>query len=305
MTTDAYIIGEDLEYDPILFPREEREGSYINCYRYMDGYWIDSLENAHIKLSLANDFNDVFDCAGRPCVGKLSPEIIANHWKGDPVLRTFFELHGITNLWCYDHRIWAPLYSEYLSRCIQDKTMVGQFYMLCFSSLKSNDNEADILMWSHYTKKWDGVRLGFDLLFENHKSVTYNVTTPYCLRPVTYDKNRPCLNMDEMSGLSDATFLKYYIALCHTKSQAWSYENEWRLSVLPENAEVRYDDKLGRMLFWQFHKSLLKTIDIGPKVSSVMRSEIISKARRVYPDVTIRDAVPDCNKYKINYIEIG
>ena len=59
------------------------------------------------------------------------------------------------------------------------------------------------------------------------------------------------------------------------------------------------------MLFWQFHKSLLKSIDIGPKVSPEMRSEIISKARSVYPDVVIRDAVPDGNEYKINYIEIG
>lgn len=302
--SEAYVIGEDIEYDPVMFPRELQEGSYIDCYRYMDGYWIDALENSHLKLSLAKDFNDVFDCAGRPCIGKLDPQVIAKHWQEDPTLQMFLALHSITGLDCFDYKKWTPSYAQDISRSIQDKRMVQQILLLCFASPSPVDYSADILMWSYYTDKWKGVRLGFKLLFENHKLVTYNVTSPYYLTHVKYDKNRPCLNMDKLKSLTDPDFLKYYIALCNTKSPAWQHENEWRLSVLPRFAETQVDSQKELLYFWQFHKSLLKTVDIGPNMSPEMRAKTIAETRKLYPHVIIRDAVPDNKEYKINYIEI-
>ena len=303
--TAAYIIGDDIEYDSILFPREEEEGSYIKCFRYMDNYWIDALENNHLKLSLAHDFNDVFDCSGRPSVGQLDPQIIARHWQEDPTLRFFFALHGITKLSCFDYKMWTPLYAQYISKCIQDKTMVQQLLLLCLAAPTPEDHDADILMWSHYTNKWNGVRLGFRLLFENHKNVTYNITTPYHMKHVTYDRKRPLLDMSKMHAFTDSSFQKYYLELCHTKSPAWKYENEWRLAVLHRFAEIKQDPRSGMLCFWQFHKSLLETVDIGPKVPREMRNQTVEIIRRLYPNTLIRDAVPDDNEYKINYIEIG
>ena len=54
------------------------------------------------------------------------------------------------------------------------------------------------MMWSHYANKWQGVRLGFDLLFENHHQVTYDTTSPYALTPVTYSQKRPVLDLSRI-----------------------------------------------------------------------------------------------------------
>jgi len=99
--------------------------------------------------------------------------------------------------------------------------------ILCFSNPATVND--DILMWSHYADKWKGVRLGFDLLFENHRPVTYVVTSPYSLSPISYSKTRPIIDLAKIEEIEgDPLYNCFYYDLLHTKSDAWKYECEWR-----------------------------------------------------------------------------
>ena len=271
--------------------REPNEGSFIRCYRYMCDYWRDAICNSRLKLSAASEFNDVFDCSGT-CKGSFSESVIKNH-----IRDIQFIVPSSMNFAGYGGFI-PTLKREYsvcVARSFLDKTLFALPQILCFAAPETKD--ADSLMWSHYADKWKGVRLGFDLLFENHLPVTYNTTSPYLLSRIVYSNKRPTLDLSRIEDITeDPLYGQYYYQMLQTKSSAWSYESEWRLFC-----DTKYSSENGGLRFWDFHRLLLRTIDLGPQIEQSEEKWIVDFAQREYPHAEIRKIVMSDTDYDFSY----
>lgn len=277
-------------------PRDPLEGTVRRLYHYMPirenmpRYWIDVLENAHLKLSRATDFNDIFDCSG-VCVGYFSNEAMRKH------------LTKISNLLAYnltDAQLekLAKECSDEFRKSFLERVPFSLQEIACFSAPETEDS--DILMWSHYANKWQGVRLGFNMLFENHAQLDYGNNTPYYLDMVRYNEERVSFDLSRIKDIDDLSeYWEWYRSIVINKAKAWQYENEWRLMAIEGKSE-----KVGVLRFWRFDRRILKSVDIGPRVSASDKKEILNIISKLYQRVEVREVMPDSRLFKINYKRI-
>lgn len=273
-------------------PRAPLEGSIVRCYRYMSGFWKEALRDSRLKLSAAVEFNDAFDGSGT-CIGEFSDEAIRRH------LMKFSSSMPPEWVKILSDRFILPVmrreYSEKMARCFIERVLFKSQKILCFSNPPTT--AADSLMWSHYANKWQGVRLGFDLLFENHHQVTYDTTSPYALTPVTYSQKRPVLDLSRIEEVDgDPLYSRYLYDVFRTKAEPWRYENEWRLFC-----DEQYSTECDGMRFWDFNKALLRTIDIGPNVDAAHQEQIIEISKTLYPHVEVRKVIMSDSDYDFVY----
>ncbi len=277
-------------------PRDPLEGTVQRLYHYMPihqnmpKHWIDVLVNAHLKLSRATDFNDIFDCSG-VCVGRFSNEAMRKH-----LLKVSNSL--AVNLTDAQLEVLSVEASDIFKKDFLKQAPFSFQEIACFSATKTEDS--DILMWSHYANKWRGVRLGFDMLFENHEQLDYGNNTPYYLDKVRYNEERASFDLSQVKDIDDLSeYWGWYRSIVINKSKAWQYENEWRLMAIEGKSE-----EIGALRFWRFDRRILKSVDIGPRVSASDKKEILDVISGLYPRVEVRDVVPDSRLFKTNYKEI-
>lgn len=277
-------------------PRDPLEGTVQRLYHYMpihqnlSRHWIDVLVNAHLKLSRATDFNDVFDCSG-VCVGRFSNEAMRKH-----LAKISNSL--VVNLTDVELEKLAKEYSDKFRKNFLEQAPFSFQEITCFSVPTTEDS--DILMWSHYANKWQGVRLGFNMLFENHAQLDYGNNTPYYLDMVRYNEERVSFDLSRIKDIDDLSeYWEWYRSIVANKAKAWQYENEWRLIALEDKSE-----KIGALRFWRFDRRILKSVDIGPRVSASDKKEILNIISTNYQGVAVREVVPDSRMFKINYKRI-
>ncbi len=121
----------------------------------------------------------------------------------------------------------------------------------CFSSELKNELD-QILMWSHYTNKHTGFRFHFDSDLLVKKDET--------LVPVKYSKDRVGFKIS--LSPNSHLFNKQMNDLLITKSEAWSYESEYRLFVFPQNCINKIINN-EKMYFVKFNPASLVRIDLG------------------------------------------
>ena len=169
----------------------------------------------------------------------------------------------------------ADLLSELLSIRKDWNIYIDKYKILSLS--KSNKN---ILMWSHYAQKHNGIVLGFD--FNKDKAIYKR------LQPVKYDKElkitkdffnrlfkylindainselpeKNIINEDKFANI----FFKHLLEYFFIKNNVWNYEEEYRL-VIKNNQE----DFLG------FNDNSLKKIIFGIKVTREEREVFLNK----------------------------
>ena len=169
----------------------------------------------------------------------------------------------------------TDLLSELLSMRKDWNTSIDEYKILCLS--KSNKN---ILMWSHYAQKHNGIVLGFD--FNKDKAIYKR------LQPVKYDKElkitkdffnrlfkylindainselpeKNIINEDKFANI----FFKHLLEYFFIKNNVWNYEEEYRL-VIKNNQED----------FLDFNDNSLKEIIFGIKVTKEERDIFLNK----------------------------
>ncbi|MDO5319753.1 MAG: DUF2971 domain-containing protein [bacterium] len=247
---------------------------------------MDALREARLKLSAAEEFNDAFDCLG-VCVGEFSSNVILEHARD--MLCSLGLVASCEGLGLHHE------YSKRIADEILRKTFFKNSCILCFT--RPETVGADALMWSHYGNKWKGVRLGFDLLYENHYPVTYDTTSPYALSPIKYSTRRAVLDLSKIGDVeNDPLYSRYFYDCLQTKAESWKYESEWRLFC-----DEQYSLSLGGMRFWEFHKLLLRTIDLGPYMCAEEQGAIIRLARESYPHAEVRKVVLSERDFDFSY----
>ena len=209
--------------------RDPLEGTVQRLYHYMPihqnlpRHWIDVLVNAHLKLSRATGFNDVFDCS-EVCVGRFSNETMRKH-----LAKIFNPL--ASNLTDAQLENLAKECSNEFRKCFLERAPFSFQEITCFSAPMIEDS--DILMWSHYANKWQGVRLGFNMLFENHVQLDYGNNTLYYLDMVRYNEEQVSFDLSRIKDIDDPSeYQEWYRSIVINKTKAWQYENEWRLMAV-------------------------------------------------------------------------
>lgn len=275
----------------INLPRAPLEGSVVRCYHYMATHFEEVLKNSQLKLSAAIEFNDVFDCMGT-CIGLPTSDVIYRHIRDNTNISKEKAQMMCSNL------IFCRKYIKGIEVELRRRSMFNVPNILCFSRPK-NVYE-DSLMWSHYGGKWKGVRLGFDLLYENHIPIVYKTTSPYAIVPVIYAERQPILDWSKVKDLdSDSSYACFYFSMVNTKSKAWRYENEWRLFC-----DETHSSKRGDMRFWDFNRVLLRTIDLGPTIDNEAQKRVIELTSALYPHAEVRKVVVSDADYAFIYQSI-
>lgn len=110
----------------------------------------------------------------------------------------------------------------------------------CLLSLSENAQET--VMWSHYADKHKGAVIGIDF---NNVSPDTNGPPGILMDAVSYSKDRPKINiLEEPEG--SVSFEAYQKALM-TKSDSWSYEEEFRTIFLVDSLEIMQQQGLAHL----------------------------------------------------------
>lgn len=145
----------------------------------------------------------------------------------------------------------------------------------CFS-----ENYDNLLMWSHYAEKHEGMAIAFK------SSVLYWKNEIF--RKVTYSENRVEIPISE----SDST--EFVDKLISTKALCWEYEKEWRL--------IKYDGRNVTNL--KIPENAIDCIYLGLRVSNENRDKILRIRDRLYPLVKVMRAYKSNNNFELQFKEM-
>jgi hypothetical protein len=184
------------------------------------------------------NFNDPYDCAVTPSIAEPSDqdvEEIRVHYMSradvPAATRKEFQESSVHNL----REIFVRSARKTLRDSVDD--FLAKRGVACFS--ERND---DLLMWSHYGGQYRGFCLEFDTTAEAFKRIF----------PVRYVTALPVISVRSL--LLDDNFNPVQELFC-TKSEAWSYEREWR--AVHDSAGTEYC----------YPSSALKAVYFGPDIN--------------------------------------
>lgn len=164
--------------------------------------------------------------------------------------------------------------------------------ILCLS--KKSD---DILMWSHYCNSHTGVVI---------KINTENSFFEY-LDEVKYPESnlRPTLEITK-SDYSKVESMDLYKQIFYSKSEAWSYEKEYRdYKQLINGENINQFDKLGfpKILF-EFPSDIIEGVIFGARVMDEKIIYVMDKVEKDYTNISFGKVYLDQDKFQFNIHEI-
>ncbi len=153
-------------------------------------------------------------------------------------------------------------------------SLIPDFRILCLS--KTNDIAP---MWTHYADGFKGVVFEF--------ACNTELDSPWLVaKEVDYVGGDPMLSTAEewanlfMMKQKEVT-RRLFDKATYTKAKDWSYEKEWRISSFKRNGETE------RYSHYKFHKDELKSVYLGPQITTVDRKIIIELRNTIYPNADI------------------
>jgi hypothetical protein len=165
--------------------------------------------------------------------------------------------------------------------------------VVCFSNSAINPLD-EILLWSHYANKHEGVRIGFEF--------PKNIKFPFKIYKVEYTEKR--LVIDVSQGMLDQTLGQAVVESAKMKSLAWKYEDEYRLITYPDVCEHRTMPDSKKECFLTFEREWVKTIDFGVRYPEKEIELILNLLKTDYPKIVRRKAVFHKTEYALEYKEI-
>ena len=166
---------------------------------------------------------------------------------------------------------------------------------ICFCEAKEVKPLDEILIWSHYAKKHEGVRIGFEF--------PSGIINPFEVVKITYQEKRVELDMAqpmecEMGG-------KILMQSLQTKSKAWEYEHEYRLFTSKDRCHDEIVKESVKEYFLDFNKEWVKSVDFGVRCPQSEIEKILKLVRSEYPkNVICKKAVFHKTEYALEYQQI-
>jgi len=273
-------------------------------FKYVPKVRVDIIENLQIRFSPPACMNDLFE---------VSPEITDNpeldylkglsddqyidqlafFWDSSPEIQDsiprdlFLALNRIPGFREFSYKQLETIPKEYA------KQKRNQFVNSEIGILSLTEFQDSETMWAHYASDHTGFVIGFDI---EHKflnspfgdSEEYN--KPH---RVEYTDERP------KSGIATSTTLEKFLI----KSNAWSYEKEWRVIKLlrAANKEIHFENTEYPVHLFSIPPESLQSICLGSRISSILKERIKSLLATClhFSHVKLYQATPCPNTFKI------
>ena len=276
-------------------------------FKYLAPDRIDVLASGHIRFTQPADFNDPFEF--RPVISSVASKKEFDKAM-DEELRTMVQkelqkipleirkqilteqLEAVSSelyeqYWPYLEAKFKEMGNE-VSRVFIDKanTLIG-----VLSLTEKNDN---LLMWSHYACSHKGFCIGFDTNSSFFNRKRSDVDEFYHLRKVSYSKTRPTKLVSQLDG----------VELFLIKSEAWKYEQEWRMCAVLEDSQETISATPFPIHLFKFPNSAVKEIILGACIENDVKENILSVVRKKYPKIAIKQAKISTEEFDLEFIEL-
>ena len=168
---------------------------------------------------------------------------------------------------------------------------------ICFSDPSRVKADEELLLWSHYAKKHEGVRIGFEFpgefIARSHLSLIH------------YEPKR----VEVVFSLGDEVeALKALEKSATVKSKVWEYEREYRLFVKLDSSisETITNSDSTRTVeyFLKFQRDWVKSVDFGVFCPASEIQRIITLLRAGFPNAIARKAEFHRTEYALDYKQI-
>lgn len=238
-------------------------------FRYFASHAFQTIRDLQLMVSRISGFNDPFEFMYRP-TGTMTREKARDYVSTDRYLNFAADRFQGRNshlsrkkaLRMAKARI--PLFAKSLIEnfdSLRDSSIERREEMVdrsirvsCFANAEEVNSLDEILMWSHYAKKHEGFRIGFE--FPSDKVLPFKVVE------VNYSDKRVPLDLSMLANETEA-FEQALMECNKTKSRAWSYEREFRLFTHPKFCVRGKDLQSGALDFVDLERSWIRRVDFG------------------------------------------
>ncbi len=232
-----------------------------------------NLKSQQLYFGSPKNFNDPYDCATpSPIDEPTSHELLQ-------LARWYRSKHGRNPDGSFDERyIPDTSFKEDMMNgakgALQDarSQILDQRGVTCFS--ECNDN---LLMWAHYSGKYQGFCLAFDTSYEPFNK----------LRQVKYVDRYPGISISKV--LIDKDVEDVLNSLLNTKSAHWAYEREWRI----------VHNKAGTLVTYE--PNALKAVYFGPEATFTSIEIICLVLQGQNRDVEFYQARRSESEYRVEF----
>lgn len=263
-------------------------------YRYFATHAYETLAEKLIKLSSIRDFNDPFEFlvnqtgemtrkrAKRTFASRMKTEEFYNAFTATvPNISSKKEMRKYLRKKEIRERVIDQISKKktILNDPFKIRDLADRTWKVCCFSSDQVDEKKEILLWSHYANKHQGVRLGFEFVDLD--------PTKFSIREVTYSDFR--VPADSTLGFDNPAIEKSLTQMISTKSTAWNYEKEWRLLIRLEKREIilrTIGDKKIAML--PYNSSCLKMVDFGLNCARAEIAKIVDLVKKDFPKAKMR-----------------
>jgi hypothetical protein len=278
-------------------------------FKYLNPDRVDILESGLIRFTQPADFNDPFEF--KPIVSTVASKAEMDELIDRDITRLVkakLEEYSpqIRNLLPPEQLelVTRQLYSQYWPLIENKLAEIGSSVSQIFND-KSNEligvlslteKSDNLLMWSHYAHSHKGFCIGFDNksnFFNRRRSAKDEF---YYLRKVEYSEQRPISRLTQLSG----------IELLLVKSNAWQYEQEWRMcAVLSDSSRIIEANPLPIHLF-EFPKKAVTEVIFGACMDQKSKDNLLGilKNNIEYAHVIVKQAVISSQKFEIEFVEL-
>jgi hypothetical protein len=179
---------------------------------------------------------------------------------------------------------------------LRDREQLADKIIRVISFSDSTINPLDeILLWSHYAKSHEGIRIGFEF--------PDGIKYPFTISKIAYRDNR--FEIDYSQGIMNVTVGQALVDGVKVKSSAWRYENEYRLLTHPNLCEQRRVPDSRSECFIAFERQWVKSIDFGVRCPQTVIKRILDLVKADYSNkVLCRKAVFHKTAYAVEYESI-
>jgi hypothetical protein len=153
---------------------------------------------------------------------------------------------------------------------------------ICFSNPNEVKRLDELLLWSHYAKKHEGFRIGFEFPEE--------IKHQCHLKGIAYQQNR--VVVDVSFGADPQLSYKALEESATVKSRAWEYEHEVRLFTKTLHCRPRVvtnpDSTSTLEHFFLFKREWVKLVDFGALCPPTHVQQVLALLKTDYPKSVIR-----------------
>jgi len=289
-------------------------------HRYFNSHALDTLDRAKLKTSRISSFNDSFEYLYFAVGKKMTPAevekdlpTLLNHptfreglIDSNKKLGSPFNIEDVEQLlrdnpaFTSEHaaKVWQEIVEEEQLPIARRRQIIdADVRAICFADPSRVKKTDEILLWSHYGKKHEGIRIGFEF--------PGPFDMPFQLSAIEYQEKR--VQVVFSIGNDSETF-KSLLRSAIVKCKVWEYEKEYRLFAkknlcVPE--EIKNCDSTTTVEhFLDFKREWVKSIDFGVFCPDLEIQRGLALLKSDYPNVIARKAEFHRTEYALEYIHI-